>query len=57
MKSNINSVILNIIDEMELEENEKQYLIDALNLEYDNNTKKKPHLDGKYLDYVKKYGR
>ena len=55
MKSNINSVILGILDEMELKDNEKNYILDALNLEYENTDKTKPHLNKEYLKYVEEY--
>lgn len=55
MKSNINSVILRILDEMEIKENEKNYILDALNLEYENSDKTKPQLDKEYLKYVEEY--
>ena len=56
MKSNINETILKILDEMQeknqIEINEKEFFLDALKLEYENNTKKKPQLDGKYFELV-----
>ena len=55
MKSNINETILDILDEMQINENEKEFFLDALNLEYENNTKQRPQLDGKYLELVKKH--
>lgn len=55
MKSNINETILEILDEMQINENEKEFFLDALNLEYENNTKQRPQLDGKYLELVKKH--
>ncbi|WP_295112087.1 hypothetical protein [uncultured Methanobrevibacter sp.] len=56
MKSNINSVILRILnDEMEIKENEKNYILDALNLEYDNSDKERPHLNKDYLKFVEEY--
>ena len=54
-KSNINPVILGILDEMELKDNEKNYILDALNLEYENTDKKKPQLKDKYLEYVEEH--
>lgn len=54
-KSNINPVILGILDEMEIKENEKNYILDALNLEYENTDKKKPQLKDKYLEYVEEH--
>lgn len=56
MKSNINSVILGILEEMEIKDNEKNYIRDALNLEYENSDKKKPRLDDDYAKYVEEYG-
>ncbi len=52
MKSNINSVILGILEEMEIKENEKNYILNALNLEYDNSDKQRPRLDGDYAKFV-----
>lgn len=54
-KSNINPVILEIIDEMEMKDNEKNYIFDALNLEYENSDKKKPQLKDKYSEYVEEH--
>lgn len=53
MKSNINETILEILDEMDIEENEKKFFLEALKLEYENNTKQRPQLDGKYFELVK----
>ena len=55
MKSNINSVILGILEEMEIKDNEKNYILDALNLEYENTDKKKPQLKDKYAEFVEEY--
>lgn len=55
MKSNINSVILGILEEMEIKDNEKNYILDALNLEYENTDKKKPHLKDTYSKFVEEY--
>ena len=55
MKSNINSVILGILEEMEIKDNEKNYILDALNLEYEYSGKKKPRLDDKYKEFVEEY--
>ena len=56
MKSNINSVILRILNnEMEIKENEKNYILDALNLEYEHSDKTKPRLDKEYLKFVEEY--
>ena len=54
-KSNINPVILGILDEMEIKDNEKNYILDALNLEYENTDKKKPQLKDKYSKYVEEH--
>jgi len=54
-KSNINPVILGILNEMEIKDNEKNYILDALNLEYEYSDKKKPRLDDKYLKFVEEY--
>ena len=54
-KSNINPVILGILDEMKLKDNEENYILDALNLEYENTDKKKPRLDDKYLKFVEEH--
>ena len=55
MKSNINSVILGILEEMEIKDNEKNYILEALNLEYDNSDKKQPQLKEEYAKYVEDY--
>ncbi|WP_407421591.1 hypothetical protein [Methanobrevibacter sp.] len=55
MKSNINSVILGILDEMKIKDNEKNYILDALNLEYEYSDKKKPRLDDNYAKFVEEY--
>lgn len=55
MKSNINSVILGILEEMEIKDNEKKYILDALNLEYENSDKSKPHLNNEYLKFIEEY--
>ena len=55
MKSNINSVILGILEEMEITDNEKNYILDALNLEYKNTDKKKPQLKDRYAEFVEEY--
>ena len=55
MKSNINPVILGILDEMEIKGNEKNYILDALNLEYENSDKKKPQLNDKYSKFVEEH--
>lgn len=54
-KSNINPVILGILDEMDIKDNEKNYILDALNLEYENTDKKKPRLDDKYVKFVEEH--
>lgn len=54
-KSNINPVILGILDDMEIKDNEKNYILDTLNLEYENTDKKKPHLKDKYSKYIEEY--
>lgn len=55
MKSNINSVILGILEEMEIKDNEKNYILDALNLEYEHSDKSKPRLDENYAKFVEEY--
>lgn len=55
MKSNINSVILGILEEMDIKDNEKKYILDALNLEYKNSDKSKPRLDDNYAKFVEEY--
>jgi len=55
MKSNINSVILGILEEMDIKDNERKYILDALNLEYKNSDKSKPRLDDKYAKFVEEY--
>lgn len=55
MKSNINSVILGILEEMEIKDNEKNYILDALNLEYEYSDKSKPRLDKHYAKFVEEY--
>ena len=54
-KSNINQVIVGILDEMKLKDNEENYILDALNLEYENTDKKKPRLDDKYSKFIEEH--
>ena len=54
-KSNINPDILEILDKMEMKDNERNYILDALNLEYENTDKKKPQLKDKYSKFVEEH--
>ena len=55
MKSNINKNILKLIDEVDTSENEKDYLLKALELEYRHSSMKRPRLDDDYKKYVEEF--
>lgn len=55
MKSNINSVILGILEEMDIKDSERNYILAALNLEYEHSDKSKPRLDKYYAKFVEEY--
>lgn len=55
MKSNINKNILKLIDEVDASDNEKEYLLKALELEYQHSSMKRPRLDDDYMNFVEEF--
>lgn len=55
MKSNINKNILKLIDEVDASDNEKKYLLKALELEYQHSSMKRPRLDDDYMNFVEEF--
>ena len=55
MKSNINKNILKLIDEVDASDNEKEYLLKALELEYQHSSMKRPRLDDYYMNFVEEF--
>ena len=53
--SNINKSILNLLDEIEISSNEKEFMIEALELEFAHSDKKKPRLSENYKEFIEKY--
>lgn len=53
--SNINKSILKLLDEIEISSNEKQFMIDALELEFEHSDKKRPHLSENYKELIEQY--
>lgn len=53
--SNINKSILNLLEEIEITSNEKKFMLDALELEFEHSDKKKPHLRENYKELIDKY--
>ena len=55
MKSNINKNILKLIDEVDASDKEKEYLLKALELEYQHSSMKRPRLDDNYRSFVEEF--
>lgn len=55
MKSNINKNILKLIDEVDASDKEKEYLLKALELEYQHSSMKRPRLDDNYKSFVEEF--
>lgn len=55
MKSNINKNILKLIDEADISDNEKEFLLNALELEYNHSNMKRPRLDDQYKNFVEEF--
>ncbi len=53
--SNINKTILNLLDNIEMSSNEKEFILEALELEYRNSDKKRPNLKEDYRLFIEKY--
>ena len=54
--SKINPMILDLINELNITDNEKNFLIKSLELEYEYNDKGKQHLKKKYLVNIEELG-
>lgn len=55
MRSNINKNILKLIEEADVSNNEKEFLLKALELEYAHSNMKRPRLDDQYNSLVKEF--
>ena len=55
MKSNINKNILKLIDEVDKKKKKKEYLLKALELEYNHSSMKRPRLDDHYKNFVEEF--
>lgn len=55
MRSNINKNILKLIDEADISNNEKEFLLKALELEYEHSNMKRPRLDEQYKNFVEEF--
>ena len=53
--SNINKSILNLLDEIEISSNEKKFILDALELEFEHSDKKRPRLSENYKEFIEQY--
>ena len=53
--SNINKDILKLIDKSDISKNEKEFLLNALELEYKFSDKKRPRLDDQYKKFVEEF--
>jgi hypothetical protein len=54
--SKINPMILELINELNISVNEKNFLIKSLELEYEYNDKGKQHLKKKYIANIEELG-
>ena len=55
MRSNINKNILKLIDDADISNNEKEFLLNALELEYEHSNMKRPRLDKQYKSFVEEF--
>lgn len=55
MRSNINRTILKLIDDEDISQNEKEFLLKALELEYDHSNMKRPRLEEQYKSFVEEF--
>lgn len=55
MRSNINKNILKLIDDADVSKNEKEFLLKALELEYDHSNMKRPRLEEQYKKFVEEF--
>lgn len=51
----INKNILKLIDESDISKNEKEFLINALELEYEHSDMKRPRLNSNYKKFVEEF--
>ena len=54
--SKINPMILELVNELNISVNEKEFLIKSLELEYEYNDKGKQHLKKKYVENIENFG-
>lgn len=50
--ANLNPIITDMLNELNIEEYEKKYILEALNLEYENSDKDKPQLKKEYFELI-----
>lgn len=48
----LNPIITNLLNELNIEEYEKKYILSALDLEYENSDKDRPQLKSEYFDLI-----
>ena len=53
--SNINKNILKLIEDADISKNEKEFLLNALELEYEHSNMKRPRLDDNYKTFVNEF--
>lgn len=50
--ANLNPIITDLLNELNIEDYEKKYILSALNLEYKNSDKDRPQLKTEYFDLI-----
>ncbi len=52
--ANLNPIITDLLNELNIEDYEKKFIISALNIEYENSDKDRPQLKKEYFNLIEK---